>query len=148
MGVMHREVAELEARRAKVREMGGEARVARQHERGKMTVRERLAVLLDKGSFLELGMHASEYTDKHVPADGVVTGMGKIDGRPVCVGAYDFTVLGGSMGLVGEEKLSRLREIALRDRVPMIWLVDSGGARIDPRPENLDKIPLFADSGY
>ncbi len=141
-------IEELETRRQKAKAMGGERRIARQHERGKLTVRERIDLLLDDGSFLELGLHASEYTDKHVPADGVVTGLGTIDGRPCCVAGYDFTVLGGSIGLVGEVKVTRLREMALRDRIPMIWLIDSGGARIDPRPGNLQKIPLFADSGY
>ncbi|MCP4872846.1 MAG: acyl-CoA carboxylase subunit beta [Proteobacteria bacterium] len=145
---MHERIEELQMRRAKASAMGGERRIARQHDRGKMTARERIDVLLDDGSFLELGLHGSEYTEKHVPADGVVTGVGKVDGRSVCVAAYDFTVLGGSIGEIGRVKVARLREMALRNRIPMVWLVDSGGARIDPRPENLAKIPRFADSGY
>ncbi len=128
--------------------MGGEKRIARQHARGKMTARERVDALVDEDGFLELGLHGSEYTDPLVPADGVVTGVGKIDGRPCCIAAYDFTVLGGSIGMVGRTKVARLREMALKSRIPIVWLVDSGGARIDPRPENLGKIPLFADSGY
>ena len=148
MPTMRERIEELEARRAVVEQMGGEARVARQHGRGKMTARERIVALVDEDSFLELGIHGSEYESPLVPADGVVTGIGKVDGRIVCVAAYDFTVKGGSIGVVSEEKVSRLRELALRDRVPMVWLVDSAGARIDPRPENLDKIALFADSGY
>jgi acetyl-CoA carboxylase carboxyltransferase component len=147
MTTMHERIEELNARRAKAREMGGERRIARQHDRGKMTARERVDALLDDGSFLEFGIHGSEYLPKLVPADGVVTGIGRIDGRSVCLAAFDFTVLGGSIGSVGRTKIARLRELALRNRIPMIWLVDSGGARIDPRPENLAKIPWFADSG-
>src|SRR6185436_16776570 len=83
------------------------------------------------------------------PADGVITGVGEIDGRPVAVAAYDFTVFGGSIGEVGERKVARLRDLALKDRIPIVWLVDSAGARIeaggavDPR-----KLALFADTGY
>ncbi len=145
---MHDRIEELHMRRGRARAQGGERRIARQHERGKLTARERLDLLLDDGSLVELGLHGSEYVEKPVPADGVVTGLGKVDGRPVCVAAFDFTVLGGSIGLVGRTKIARVRELALRNRVPMVWLVDSGGARIDPRPENLAKIPKFADSGY
>ncbi len=145
---MRRRVATLEAHRAKIREMGGDKRIARQHGRGKLTARERIDVLVDEGSFMELGIQASEYETPNIPADGVVTGVGKVDGRMACIAAYDFTVLGGSIGLMGERKVTRLRELALRDRIPMIWLVDSAGARIDPRPENADKIPMFCDSGY
>ncbi|MCZ7685126.1 MAG: acyl-CoA carboxylase subunit beta [Sandaracinaceae bacterium] len=104
--------------------------------------------LLDAGTFTELGILGSEYAERPAPADGVVTGLGEIDGRKVCVAAYDYTVLGGSIGLVGETKVTRLRKLAVTCGVPMVWLVDSAGARIDPRPENLEKIPLFADSGH
>jgi acetyl-CoA carboxylase carboxyltransferase component len=145
---MRLRVAKLHERRAKIREMGGEKRIARQHGRGKMTARERIAVLVDDGTFLELGIQASEYEHPNIPADGVITGVGQIDGRMACIVAYDFTVLGGSIGMMGERKVSRVRELALRDRIPMVWLVDSAGARIDPRPENADKIPTFCDSGY
>ena len=148
MNRMRELIAELETRTGKIHEMGGERRVARQHDRGKMTARERIDVLTDEGTFLEMGIHGSEYKDKLIPADGVICGVGQIDGRWCAVTAYDFTVLGGSIGMVGETKVSRMRELALRERMPMVWLVDSGGARIDPRPGNVDKIPLFADSGY
>src|SRR5579862_7469157 len=96
-------VAELEARRAQVREMGGPDKIARQHARGKMTARERLAVLFDDGAFVEIGAHGTQMglaagpdgSDKP-PADAVVTAFGKIDGRLVTSAAYDFTVKGGS----------------------------------------------------
>ncbi len=127
---------ELNAKKARYRQMGGPERVARQHAMGKLTARERLDLLLDPGSFVEIGLlahHQSQHPDlkdKFTPADGVITGYGTIDGRRVCVAAYDFTVLGGSMGEVGEGKVARLREMALRWGVPMIWLLDSAGARI------------------
>ena len=100
-GGMKERIADLEERRGRALEMGGERRIARQHERGKMTARERLAELVDEGSFLELGIHGSEYENPMLAADGVVTGMGKIDGRMCCIAVYDYTVLGGSIGLVG-----------------------------------------------
>jgi acetyl-CoA carboxylase carboxyltransferase component len=139
MAKMREMVAELEARRARVREMGGADKVAKQHARGKMTARERLATLFDDGIYFEIGTHGTqmglaagpEGTDKP-PADAVVTGFGKIDGRMVCAAAYDFTVKGGSIGYTGEEKVTRLRSMALRGRWPMVWLIDSAGARIDP----------------
>ena len=90
MSRMRELVTELETRKAKIHEMGGERRIARQHERGKMTARERIDQLVDDGTFLEMGTHGSEYKDKLVPADGVVTGVGKIDGRMCAIAAYDF----------------------------------------------------------
>jgi methylmalonyl-CoA decarboxylase subunit alpha len=155
MPSMRELVADLEARRAKVREMGGAERVARQHARGKMTARERVAALFDDGVFFEIGMHGTQMglaagpdgTDKPA-ADAVVTTFGKIDGRMVCCAAYDFTVKGGSIGSTGEEKVTRLRSMALKGRWPMVWLVDSGGARIDPGSSHPDMISLFAGSGH
>lgn len=146
-------VAELEARRAKIREMGGAERVARQHERGKLTARERMAALFDQGQWFEVGMHgrqmgpAGERAD--TPADGVICGFGKVEGRMVCAAAYDFTVKGGSIGQTGEEKVTRLRKMALTGRWPMVWLIDSAGARIDPGSgHHPDELSLFAGSGH
>jgi methylmalonyl-CoA decarboxylase subunit alpha len=148
-------VADLEARRAKIRELGGADKIAKQHARGKMTARERLAAFFDDGVFFEIGAHGTQMglaagpdgTDKP-PADGVVTGFGKVDGRMVCVAAYDFTVKGGSIGYTGEEKVTRLRQMSLRGRWPIVWFVDSGGARIDPGASHPDMISLFAGSGH
>ncbi len=123
---MRAKVAELERHRALGRSMGGEARIARQHGRGKMDVRQRIDYLLDEGSFHELGVLATHHSaGKPVPegkanCDAVITGTGRIDGRMVCVAAYDFTVMGGSIGPTGEVKVSRMRELALRGRMPMI----------------------------
>ncbi|HEY6429334.1 MAG TPA: acyl-CoA carboxylase subunit beta [Acidimicrobiales bacterium] len=114
--------------------MGGQERVERQHSLGKLTVRERLELLVDGGSWVEYGLLADSmdltYEGRFLAADGAVTGVGRIEGRPVAVAAYDFTVLAGSMGRVGEQKIKRMRELALRERMPMIWLLDSAGARI------------------
>jgi len=112
--------------------MGGEARIAKQHERGKLTVRERLALLFDEDTFVEFGLLAQNRDGSDTaPADGVVTGHGDVDGREVWVIAYDFTVMAGSMGAVGEQfKAARVRELALRYRKPLVWLLDSAGARI------------------
>jgi methylmalonyl-CoA decarboxylase subunit alpha len=148
-------VAELEARRARIREMGGADKVARQHARGKLTARERLASLFDEGVFVEIGAHGTQMglaagpngSDKPA-ADGVLTAFGKVDGRMVTCAAYDFTVKGGSIGYTGEEKVTRLRAIALRGRWPIVWLVDSGGARIDPGSSHPDMLSLFAGSGH
>jgi acetyl-CoA carboxylase carboxyltransferase component len=146
-------VADLEARREKIRQMGGPEKVARQHDRGKLTARERLALLFDDGVFFEVGMHgrqmgpAGEKGD--TPADGVVCAFGKTDGRMVCAAAYDFTVKGGSIGMTGEEKVTRLRRMSLQGRWPMVWLIDSAGARIDPSSgHHPDELSLFAASGH
>jgi acetyl-CoA carboxylase carboxyltransferase component len=148
---MRERVAELEARRERARAMGGPDKIAKHHERGKLTARERMALLFDGGAFVEVGLHGTEMGPgaQVVPADAVVCGWGKVDGRPVAAAAYDFTVKGGSIGLVGETKVTRMRELALRNRMPMVWLVDSAGARIDPRPgSDPDLISLFAGSGH
>ena len=111
--------------------------MALQHKRGKLTVRERLKLLFDEGeAFVEFGAlatHQSSHPDmlgKKTPADGVVTGIGKIFQREVIVVAYDFTVMAGSMGEVGERKVKRMRQLALTQKLPIIWLLDSAGARI------------------
>ena len=142
-------VDDLHARRAQARLGGGEERIARQHEQDKLTARERLALLIDEGTFVELGIHGRPHFSqramegKEAPADGVVTGYGKVDGRLVAVAAYDFTVMAGSMGMTGETKVARLRELALGKRMPMIWLLDSAGARIQEAAGS-----LFAGSGH
>jgi acetyl-CoA carboxylase carboxyltransferase component len=142
-------VDDLHARRQRARLGGGEEKIAQQHERGKLTARERLGLLIDEGTFTELGIHGRPHFSqramegREAPADGVVTGYGKVDGRLVCVAAYDFTVMAGSMGMTGELKVARLRELALGKRIPMIWLLDSAGARIQEAAGS-----LFAGSGH
>jgi acetyl-CoA carboxylase carboxyltransferase component len=125
-------VHDLHARRKKNFAMGGDEKVAKQHQRGKLTVRERIDLLFDPGTFVEIGLLArSRDGSDDTPGDGVVTGHGDVDGRQVWVIAYDFTVMAGSMGAVGEQfKAARVRELALRYRKPIVWLLDSAGARI------------------
>src|SRR5438874_7852884 len=136
-GPTMREAAEqLREKKAEFREGGGADRVERQRSLGKLTVRERLELLFDKGSFDEFGLLAHHQSPspqmqgKFTPADGCITGVGRIDGRRVGVIAYDFTVMAGSIGMVGESKAGRMRELALRERIPLVWLIDSAGARI------------------
>jgi acetyl-CoA carboxylase carboxyltransferase component len=144
-------VKELEERRLRIKQMGGEEKVRKQHERGKWSARERIDRFFDDGKWFEIGIHGTQMayhgTDKP-PADAVICGYGRVDGRMVCAAAYDFTVKGGSIGQTGEVKVSRLREVALRNRIPMVWFIDSAGARIDPQSgQSGDLLSLFAGAG-
>lgn len=128
-------IDDLAERRERALAMGGPERVQRQRDLGKSTVRERIDALVDAGTFTELGQLADSMdpvlmAKGPMAADGCVTGIGEIDGRRVAIAAYDFTVLAGSMGLVNETKVTRLREIVLRQRIPIVWLLDSAGARV------------------
>src|SRR5919201_4451769 len=142
-------VEDLHERRGRAKLGGGEEKIALQHERGKLTARERIDLLVDPGTFVELGIHAGPHSSqrsmegKEAPADGVITGWGNVDGRPCAIGAYDFTVMAGSMGMTGEFKVGRLRELALQKRIPLIWLLDSAGARIQEAAG-----PLLAGPGH
>ena len=128
-------IAELRRRREQAR-TGDQAANQKQHERGKLTARERIELLLDPGSFVELDAFAVHRTtafgmERRRPlGDGVITGHGTIDGRPVCLFAQDFTVFGGSLGEVFAEKICKVMDLALRMGVPCIGINDSGGARI------------------
>ena len=129
-------LADLRARTARLAAAGGPERVARQHEAGKLTARERLAELLDPGSFVEFDRFVThratavgmDRTD--APADGVVTGYGAINGRLTYVFSQDFTVLGGSLGEGHAQKICKIMDLALRTGAPVVGLNDSGGARI------------------
>jgi len=133
----------LDEKRRKALEGGGEERIKKQHEKGKLTARERLEKLLDEGSFVEIGMFAeSRATEfgmdkKRYPGDGVVTGYGTINGRLVFVYAQDFTVLGGSLGEMHAEKICRIMDLAMENGAPVIGLNDSGGARIQEGVDSL-----------
>jgi len=127
---------ELEIRREKARAGGGARRIDAQHKRGKLTARERLALLLDDGSFEEFDMYVEHRCTEfgmegnRVPGDGVVTGWGTINGRVVYVFAKDFTVFGGSLSEAHANKMIKVQDMALRNRAPVIGLFDAGGARI------------------
>jgi acetyl-CoA carboxylase carboxyltransferase component len=141
--------ADLQARREQIKQGGGAEKVAAQHAADKLTARERLALLIDEGTFVELGIHGRPHFSqramegREAPADGVITGYGKVNGRLTAVAAYDFTVMAGSMGMTGELKVTRLRELALTKRIPFVWLLDSAGARIQEAVGS-----LFAGSGH
>ena len=138
-------VDDLHERREHARLGGGEEKIERQHEQDKLTARERLALLIDEGTFTELGIHGRPHFSqksmegKEAPADGVITGYGKVDGRLVAVCAYDFTVMAGSMGMTGELKVTRLRELALQQADPVHLAArlrrraDPGGGRLAVR---------------
>src|SRR3989442_547586 len=128
--------ASLDKLRKKALEGGGPERIAKQHAAGKMTARERIALLVDEGSFDEIDMfveHSATHfgmASKKIPGDGVVTGFGRIDGRSVGLFSQDFTVLGGSLGLAHARKICKIQDMALKLGVPVVGLNDSGGARI------------------
>ena len=127
---------ELERRREIARMGGGQERIDAQHRRGKLTARERIDVFLDEGSFEEFDMFVEHRsTDfgmekSKIAGDGVVTGWGTVNGRPVFVFAKDFTVFGGSLSEAHAEKVIKVQEMALRNRAPIVGLYDAGGARI------------------
>src|SRR5580700_936161 len=142
-------VEDLAARRAQIVLGGGREKIDRQHGKGALTARERIALLVDDGTFVELGVHGKPHFSQRAmdgvdaPADGVITGYGKVDGRLTAVCAYDFTVMAGSMGMTGEIKVTRLRELALTKRIPFVWLLDSAGARVQEAAG-----AMFAGSGH
>jgi propionyl-CoA carboxylase beta chain len=144
---MQRILEELEDRRQSARLGGGEARIAAQHGKGKLTARERIDVLLDEGSFEEYDMFVAHRAvefgmDKQKFAgDGVVTGWGTINGRMVYVFAQDFTVLGGSLSETHAQKICKIMDMAVRNGAPVIGLNDSGGARIQ---EGVDSLAGYA----
>ncbi len=127
-------IEELKEKRKQIRLAGGKERIKKQHDKGKLTARERLDILLDEGSFTELDpfvVHrVSEFDLKKIPGDGVVTGYGYINGRKVYVFSQDFTVFGGSLSKAHAEKICKVMDLALQAGVPVIGLCDSGGARI------------------
>src|SRR5438045_7587119 len=126
----------LEQRRAEAEQGGGEKRLKAQHEKGKLSARERLDLLLDEGTFVEFDrfvVHRSTdfgLDEQRVYGDGVVTGYGRIEGRLVYVFSQDFTVFGGSLSETFAEKICKIMDLAVRNGAPVIGLNDSGGARI------------------
>ncbi|MBX5465208.1 MAG: acyl-CoA carboxylase subunit beta [Clostridia bacterium] len=136
--------AELLRRRQEALAGGGPERVAQQHARGKLTARERLELLFDPGTFQETGQLASHRGDvaglegRSAPGDGVVTGWGRVEGRPLFAFAQDFTQIGGTLGEVHAQKIQKLQEMALGAGAPLVGLQDSGGARIQEGVAALD----------
>ena len=139
---------ELRRRYAEARRGGGEARIAKQHDAGKLTARERIEALCDPGTFEELDalvVHRSTdfgMGDQRIPGDGVVTGHGRVEGRHIFVFAQDFTVFGGSLSETYAEKICKLMDMAMKVGAPVIGLNDSGGARIQ---EGVVSLAGYAD---
>lgn len=133
---MKNKIEELRRLKEEAKAGGGRNRIDGQHKKGKLTARERLEILLDEGSFVELDMfvkhrsHDFGLENQRFPGDGVVTGYGKIDGRLVFVFSQDFTVFGGSLSEAHAEKICKIMDMAMKMGVPLIGLNDSGGARI------------------
>lgn len=130
-------IKDLESRRNKALLGGGQTKIDKQHQSGKLIARERIEILLDKGTFVEVdGMVESRIDDfdldkRRVPGDGVVTGYGEIDGRLVFVASEDFTVIGGTLGEYHSFKICRIQDMAMDMKAPLICINDSGGARIE-----------------
>ena len=131
-----KKVEQLLKLRAQAKEGGGEARIKRQHDKGKLTARERIQLLLDPGSFQEIDAYVTHRSsafglhEQKILGDGVITGSGCIDGRPVYVYSQDFTVFGGSLSETHAEKICKIMDLAMKNGHPIIGLNDSGGARI------------------
>ena len=148
MSIQQEKIKELVDRRAAARLGGGEKRIDAQHQKGKLTARERLALLLDEGSFEEYDMFVQHrctnfgMEKQHFDGDGVVTGQGTIDGRLVYVFAQDFTVSGGSLSKTMAEKICKVMDMAVRSGAPCIGLNDSGGARIQ---EGIDALAGYGE---
>ena len=115
--------------RAKAELGGGEARIKAQHDKGKNTARERINLLLDENSFVEIDRFTSN-SDNAIPGDSVIVGSGTINGKNICVYSQDFTVMGGSLSKVAADKICKIMDIAISTGCPMIGIIDSGGARI------------------
>lgn len=141
---MEDKVYELQDRRRRVELGGGDRRILQQHEKGKLTARERIDLLLDAGTFRELNPFAATRTTYlgtdtvDAPGEGVVTGYGKVNGRIVYVFAQDFTVYGGALGEVHAQKIAKIMDLAAKNHAPILGLNDSGGARIQEGVVSLD----------
>ena len=124
---------ELDRRRAFAETMGGAEKLERRSQEGKLNARERAAALFDEGTFTEIGAFTgalSAATDVPAPADGLIAGLGRINGRPALAGIEDFTVLGGSIGDAGADKRYRLTQLAAQERVPLVFMLEGSGHRL------------------
>ncbi len=139
---------DLKIKKERLMQGGGSAKITKQHEAGKKTARERLALLFDTGSFVEMDTYVEargtdfDIQEKKVPGDGVVTGYGTVGGRLVFVSAQDFTVIGGSLGEMHAKKITKVMDMAMKMGAPFISINDSGGARIE---EGIDALGGFGD---
>jgi len=145
---MKNKLDELSQKKETAKIGGGEQKIQNQHDKGKLTARERIELLVDEGSFDEIGMfvkhRAADFgLDKqNYPGDGVVTGFAKIDGKPIALFSQDFTVFGGSLSETHAEKIVKIMKLAMKAGIPIIGLNDSGGARIQ---EGVNSLGGYAD---
>src|SRR5229473_1066082 len=150
-GPMKDILEKLEHRRGHARLGGGKKRIDAQHKRGKLTARERIALLLDRNSFEEFDMFVEHRCDEFgmaqtkIPGDGVVTGWGTVNGRTVFVFAKDFTVFGGSLSETHAQKIVKIQDMAMKARAPIVGLFDAGGAY---SPAMTDFIFMVKDTSY
>ena len=151
MGIVSDKIKELKEKEAELQEMGGEAAVKKQHDRGKLTARERINLLFDPGTFRETDIFMRHRgtmfgLDKmEIPADGVITGYGKVNGRPVCAFSQDFTARAGTLGEMHSKKICKILDMALKSGVPVVGFNDSGGARIQ---EGVDSLSAYGQIFY
>jgi acetyl-CoA carboxylase carboxyltransferase component len=137
-------IARLREQEAVARQGGGAHRIEQQHAKGKYTARERLEMLLDPGTFQEIDAFAQQEEEDSL-GDSVIVGWGQVSGRPLCLFAQDFTVLGGSVGVIHGRKVCKAMDLALSNGVPIVGLNDSGGARIQ---EGVDALAAYGDIFY
>ena len=123
-------LGEIERRKEQARGMGGEQRLTRQRDRGRLNARQRLEHLFDPGTFFEIGSLVGATAEPAVSADALVAGSGRINGRPALAGAEDFTVLGGSIGNGTSDKRYRLCQLARQERVPLVMMLEGAGHRV------------------
>ena len=141
-------ISALDRKRNRILQAGGRDKIEKQHKSGKLTARERIDMLFDPGTFVEVDNFIESRIDdfgldkKRVPGDGVVTGYGEIDGRTVFVSSEDFTVIGGSLGEYHSMKIARIQDMAYDMKAPIIMINDSGGARIE---EGIDSLSGYAN---
>lgn len=149
MSLMKKKIEDFMKRKEHLELGGGSEKIEAQHNKGKLTARERLNLLLDPGTFVEIGLFAKHrctqfgMDERELPADGVVTGYGRINGQDVCVYSQDFTVMGGSVGPVHQKKMADTAALAYQNRVPLVGLYDSAGARLQEGSENITFARLF-----
>ena len=151
MGIVEDKIKDLKERESKVLQMGGEKAIAKHKDKGKLTARERLNKLFDPGTFKEIDMFVTHrcvnfgMEDVEIPSDGVITGHGLVEGRPVFAFAQDFTARAGSLGEMHAKKICKIMDLALKAGVPFVGLNDSGGARIQ---EGVDALSGYGQIFY
>ena len=151
MGIVSDKIKDLKEKEAKLFEMGGTEAVEKQHERGKLTARERINLLFDAGTFRETDIFMKHrgtlfgLEKMEIPADGVITGYGKVNGRPVCAFSQDFTARAGTLGEMHSKKICKILDLAMKSGIPVVGFNDSGGARIQ---EGVDSLSGYGQIFY